>query len=191
MGACAMTGRWMKAAAALLAGIAIVAMPHPADAGPGEAGRGSRTNSAVGPIPTGAEYMVLVWYRGDDALGTFEHQTYDVRKGEYTEAVTDWIRMMRKKYPRHVVRVLPVDLDRERGATEMLKVGSVIRGELLMAAAQSGVVLGAPIRIGPGPYATQRPSSRPGVRPGSSRPSNLNPPGASMPFPIPYPRPHP
>ena len=186
-----MTSRWVKAAVALLAGIAIIATPRPAAAGPGDAGRGSRTNSTVGPIPAGAEYMVLVWYRGDDALGTFEHQTYDVRKGEYSETVTDWIRMMRAKYPRYVVRVLPVDLDRERGATEMLKVGSVIRSELLLAAAQSGVVLGAPMRIGPGPYATQRSLSRPSIRPGAGGSSHLNPPGASMPFPIPYPRPHP
>ena len=42
-------------------------------------------------------------------------------------------------------------LDRVRGATEKLKVGSVIHRELLIAAAQSGVVLGAPLRIGPGP----------------------------------------
>jgi hypothetical protein len=136
--------------------IVIAAVPGPADAGPGEAGRGQRATGVGGSDRVGVDYIVLVWYRGDDALGTFQHQTYDVRKGEYTAAVDDWLEMMRVKHPRYVVRVLPVRLDRERGDTEKLKVGSVIHRELLLAAARSGVVLGAPMQIGPGPFTSER-----------------------------------
>ena len=49
----------------------------------------------------------------------------------------------RTKYPSYVVLVRTVDLSRERGQTEKLKVGSVIYRELLVAAAESGVILGA------------------------------------------------
>ena len=95
----------------------------------------------------------------------------------------------------YIVRVRKVDLDRERGATEKLKVGSVIHRELLMAAAQSGVVLGAPIRIGPGPYrhATPGPESRHVDRDawrGRRELSSIRS-GPTSPFPVPYPRPHP
>jgi hypothetical protein len=176
------------------AAIAIAAMPGPAAAGPGEAAQGHRAADAAGLDLTGVDYVVLVWYRRVDALGTFQYQTYDARKGEYTAAVDQWIEQMRRKYPRYVVRVLPVDLDRERGATEQLKVGSVIHRELLMAAAESGVVLGAPLRLGPGPSATRRPSSRSEVwteTPGAGGSSDINPPGRFMPFPFPYVRPHP
>jgi hypothetical protein len=161
-------------------------------AGPGEAGRGSRPATATGPDLVGIDYVVLVWYRRDDPLGTFQHQVYDVRKGEYTAAVDDWIRMMREKYPRYFVQVRRVDLDRERGDTERLKVGSVIYRELLMAAAESGVVLGAPLRISPGPSAAQRPSSRTPVwteAPGAGGINDINPVGRTSPFPIPYVRP--
>jgi hypothetical protein len=178
----------------VLAAIAIAAMPRSAHAGPGEAGRGHRTAGTTGPDLAGADYVVLVWYRGDDALGTFQHQTYDVRKGEYTAAVDGWLKEMREKHPRYVVRVLPVDLDRERGATEQLRVGSVIHRELLLAAARSGVVLGAPMRIGPGPSASQRPVPRMNVwteTPGAGGSTDINPVGRTTPFPIPYPRPHP
>lgn len=188
-----MTGRCLgrSATVVMLAAFAIAAPPRPASAGPGEAGRGLNPK---GPHQAGADYMVVIWYRDDDALGTFQHQTYDVRKGEYTPAVDDWIAMMRAKYPRYEVRVLPVDLARERGATEKLKVGSVIQRELLVAAARSGVVLGAPMQISPGPYASRRPAPAMGLgagRPGAGGASNFNLPGSQFPFPMPYTRPRP
>jgi hypothetical protein len=174
--------------------IPIAGAARPAIAGPGEAARRGPT---AGSTRVGVDYIVLVWYRDDDALGTFQDQTYDVRKGEYTAAVDDWLELMRAKHPRYVVRVLEVRLDRERGDTERLKVGSVIHRELLLAAARSGVILGAPMQIGPGPYATQRPSPRMNVRPGTpgaGGASGINLPSdsaRSSPFPVPYPRPHP
>lgn len=187
-----MIGRCLgRSATALILAALAIAGPGPVDAGPGEAGRGRKT---TGPHPAGADYVVVIWYRGDDALGTFQHQIYDVRRGEYTPAVEDWLVMMRTKYPRYVARALPVDLARERGATEKLKVGSVIRRELLVAAARSGVIVGGPMRIGPGPSAPQRPEPLMHFgteSPGAGGASNLNPPANTSPFPIPYPRPHP
>ena len=174
-----------------LAILAIAATPRPAPGGPGEAGSGRRPAVV---LRDDTDYVVLVWYRGDDALGTFQYQTYDVRKGDYTPAVDDWIVMMRTKYPHYVVRALPVNLALERGDTEKLRVGSVIQRELLLAAARSGVVLGAPMRIGPGPNASPRPSSQPSVwnqAPGAGGASNLNLPGNQFPFPTPYTRPRP
>jgi hypothetical protein len=192
-----MSRRSMKGpawAVLLLTTAILMAVPGAAIAGPGEAGRGHRTVTATGPDLVGIDYVVLVWYRRDDPLGSFQYQTYAVRKGEYTGAVDDWVQMMREKYPRYLVQVRRVDLNRERGATEKLRVGSVIHRELLMAAAQSGVLLGAPMRIGPGPSATQRPSTSARTWteiPGAGGASNINPVAGTSPFPVPYPRPHP
>jgi hypothetical protein len=178
----------------LLTAAIMTATPGAAVGGPGEAGRGARPTRVTRPDLVGIDYVVLVWYRRDDPLATFQYQTYDVRQGEYTAAVDDWIRLMRARYPRYLVRVHRVDLDRERGATEQLKVGSVVHRELLMAAAESGVILGAPLRIGTGPSPAQRASSRAQVfteAPGAGGASGINPPAGHSPFPVPYPRPHP
>jgi hypothetical protein len=182
-----MNSRWLGVLATMAATSPAVAF------GPGEAASGRRPGPPVKAFPKGTDYVVLVWYRRDDPLGTFEHHYYDVRKGEYTPAVDDWLALMRTKYPGYLVVVRPVDLSRERGETEKLKVGSVIYRELMIAAARSGVVVGGPITIGPGPYAGQkRPSGvtrLPAV--GGGDRTYLNPPGPSFPVPMPYPRPHP
>jgi hypothetical protein len=177
----------------LTAGISIAAT-RADGAGPGEAGQGHRPAGEKRLDMAGIDYVVLIWYRRDDPLGTFQNQIYDVRKGEYTPAVDDWLKEMREKYPRYVVRVHRVDLARERGATEKLKVGSVIHRELLMAAALSGVVLGAPLQIGPGPYASQRQAPRTNVwteTPGAGGASSINPVTGTLPFPFSYGRPRP
>jgi hypothetical protein len=150
--------------------------------------------------PGAADFRVVVWYHRDQPLETFKYQVYDQRKGEYTPAVEDWITLIRTKYPAFQVRVRTVFLDREKGATEALKVGSVIREELLGAAALQGVFLGTPA-LGP--------SARPlfprieaqtapaglgrSAAPGATFPnrSYLYPQGPSFPVPVPYPRPHP
>jgi hypothetical protein len=142
--------------------------------GPGEAAGSPR------PGPIRADFIVLIWYRRDDPLGSFQHQTYDVRKGQYTKAVDDWVRDARTNHPSYTVLVRPVDLSRERGRTEKLKVGSVIYRELLSVAAGSGVMLGAPVNIGAGPYAGQGQTSRSYRMPPPGRdflgpgPNNLN-----------------
>src|SRR5262249_54571446 len=99
---CAMSRRWMKgpAGAVLLLTTAILtAAPGGAGAGPGEAGRGPRSAVEGRPDLAGIDYVVLIWYRRDDPLGTFQYQSYDVRTGEYTPAVDDWLKEMREKYP--------------------------------------------------------------------------------------------
>lgn len=175
------------AAIALILGTALAA-PPPTAAGPGAAGRGPRSPRSA------ADYVVLVWYRRDDPLGTFRYRYYDARKGEYTPAVDDWLRLLREKYPRYEARALPVDLSREEGRTEKLKVGSVIHRELILAAAEAGIVPGAPMTLAPGPHAdAQRPARslpRPET-PGAGGSTPINPVGAPTPFPMPYTRPHP
>ena len=73
--------------------------------GPGEAAGGRQ---AVRPIPNPADFLVVIWYRRDDPLGTFAHQVYDVRKGEYTTAVDEWVRNTRTNYPAYLVLTRPV-----------------------------------------------------------------------------------
>jgi hypothetical protein len=144
----------------LVTTIAIGVAPRSTHAAQGETGREQATAQRSGLDVRGVHFVVLVWYRQDDPLGTFQSQSYDVRKGEYTGAVDDWLKLMREKHPRYVVRVLKVDLAREKGATEKLKVGSVIHRELLFAAAQAGVVLGAPLQISQGPSTSQSQTPR-------------------------------
>jgi hypothetical protein len=135
-----------------------------------------------------------VWYRRDDALGTFKYQFYDVRKGEFTAAVQAWINHIPVKYSKYIVRVHDVDLKREKGETEMLKVGSVIKRDLMDAAAMSGIAVGSGLRTSPGALylgPSQTPSmNRPLNLPSVDR-SFLNPPPTPFPVPVPYPRPHP
>jgi hypothetical protein len=145
------------------------------------------------------DFKVAIWYRRDRPLETFRYQIYDLRKGEYTAAVDEWLRLMRTKFSAYESLVRDVDLAREKGETDSLKVGSIIRQELLAAAAIEGVFLGgAP----GGPTLSRGP--RPGLPPrtelmgrpsplgaGLSPPIDLNPPRPSFPVPVPYPRPHP
>ena len=96
--------------------------------------------------------------------------------------------------------VRDVDLAREKGETESLKVGSIIQQELLAAAAMEGVFLGG-AAAGPAPaiayqawtsFRTRAGSAgRSPLRPGLSGTIDLNPPRPSFPVPVPYPRPHP
>jgi hypothetical protein len=184
-----MIGRPEKLAATVMMLGTLLAAPPTLRAGPGAAGRGPRPSRPV------ADYLVLIWYRADDPLGTFRYRSYDARKGEYTPAVDDWVRLMRQRFARYEVRVLPVSLAREKGGTDKLKVGSVIRRELLLAAARSGVVLGAPLSVGPAPRGDGLPSvrtdPRPSRTPGAGGSTNINPVTPPMPFPMPYTRPHP
>jgi len=146
------------------------------------------------------DFKVLVWYRRDDPLGTFKYEVYDLRKGEYTVAVDTWLKNIENNYPAYRVAVRSVDLKRERGETEMLKVGSVIKRDLLVAAGMAGVFVdgGASASPGlslgmsrvPGPGASGGSLNRSPGSAGSDR-SYLNPTESPFPVPIPYPRPHP
>jgi hypothetical protein len=157
--------------------------------GPGEAAGSSQRGQAAA-----ADFKVLVWYRRDDALGTFKYQTYDLRTGEYSAAVDAWIKDIPVKYPAYIVLVRNVDLKREKGETEQLKVGSVIKRELMVAAAMSGVAIGEGFRSRPGPTylgpSQGFSANRSAALPKTDRSFlNQNPP--SFPVPVPYPRPHP
>jgi hypothetical protein len=155
---------------------------------------------AQSPAAHQADFKLVVWFHHDRPLETFKYQAYDVRKGEYTPKVDEWLELMRSKYRGYEVIVREVDLSREKGATELLKVGAVIKRELLAAAALQGVFVGEP-----GMTVTARPPSlQPGrrvspdllrgpapLRRGMPGSLDLNPPAPSFPVPMPYSRPHP
>jgi hypothetical protein len=173
-------------------------------AGASDQASAPRAESQAPPSATshGADFVVAIWYRRDQPLDTFKYQVYDLRKGQYSKAVDDWLALMRAKYTTYVVIVRTVNLDDELGQTESLKVGSVIKRELLAAAALQGVFLGKEGSAGlprsflpwpgvqPAPVPTLRPSPVRAGLPGAGV-RNLNPPGPSFPVPMPYPRPHP
>jgi hypothetical protein len=160
-----------------------------------QANSDGRTKVTVG----GTDFKVVIWYRRDRPLETFKYQVYDLRRGEYTPAVDAWVELVRTKYTAYHVALHRVDLADEQGDTESLKVGSVVKRELMAAAALEGVVIGygvpgyqvptiAPTTTLPARMSSTRPPLQ-GSTP--DRSSYLNPPGASLPFPVPYPRPHP
>jgi hypothetical protein len=165
-----------------------------------KAATGSESSNTVRRAARAPDFKVLVWYRKNDPLGTFKYEVYDVRKGEYTAAVETWVRNIEKNYPAYFVVARGVDLKQERGETEQLKVGSVIKRELMVAAAMSGVFVGGGGSLSPGPglELNRTPATAPSVgsmnRPlgsaGIDR-SYLNPPTTPFPVPVPYPRPHP
>ncbi len=146
------------------------------------------------------DFRVVLWYRRDRPLAPFIYPFYDLRKGQYTPAVNAWVHLMRTKYTAYQVVLRDVNLEDEKGETEILKVGAVVKRELMAAAALEGVVIGYGV---PGfhlPTITPTNSLSVPARinqpaaPGATvdRSSYLNPPGGtSFPFPMPYPRPHP
>lgn len=168
------------------------------------AGPGPAAHQTISPAPPlaasrHADFKVAVWYRRDRPLETFRYQVYDLRKGEYTRAVDDWLALMKTRFPGYLAVLRDVDLARVKGETELLKVGSIIRQELLAAAAMEGVFLGGapagPLRSSlPGPGLPSAPELRSLSTPPGQRVSpsvDLNPPRSSFPVPVPYPRPHP
>ncbi len=164
--------------------------------GPGEAAARSSSRPAGQRAAGRVDFKVVVWYRKNDSLGTFKYQVYDVQKGEYTAKVDEWVKDVQAKYPGYYVVVRDVDLTREKGETEMLKVGSVIDRELVVAAGLAGIAIGAGRRsnwtpfFGPGGGSTSTTANRtPGLirSPGGNR-DFLAP--TPVPFPVPVPYPH-
>lgn len=165
--------------------------------------RGQEPASATAPESPAdaphADYKVVAWFDRARPIESFQYQVYDVRKGDYTPAVDAWVALMAAKYPGYEVAVRDVDLAREKGPTEIRKVGAVVHRELLAAAAAEGVFLdGAPPRrivarrpltprlvpiegpFAPSPYL-------PSARMRFLQPSTP----VGFPVPMPYPRPHP
>ncbi len=175
----------------------LVTIPSGAAAGfgPGEAAARSQPTSAREHSAAGnADFGVVFWYRRADPLATFQYQIYDLRKGEYTPAVETWIKDVEKKYPAYTAFMRNVNLAIEQGETEKLKVGAVIKRELTVAAALTGVILGSPINSSARPFESLQGLGSPATRrssPISSDRSFLNPAPIPFPVPVPYPRPHP
>jgi hypothetical protein len=180
----------------------LAALGVPDRAFPARAQSPAQPAGSVSTASARVDFKVITWFRRDQPLATFKYQIYDVRKGEYTPAVDAWLELMRTKHPAYEVTVRNVDLAREKGQTEMLKVGSVIRRELAAVAGLEGVFVGDGISAGLNrlPTFTAGPGS-PTARQGSFRPRPLgpqvdrslyaNPPSSGFPFPVPFPRPRP
>jgi hypothetical protein len=169
---------------------------------PARAQAPSRHAGSFANPPSRIDYKVITWFRRDQPLATFKYQFYDVRNGEYTPAVDTWLELMRTKHPAYVVTVRHVDITREKGQTEMLKVGSVIKRELAAVAGLEGVFVGDGTAAGISRLPAFTPSLgsstapkglfRPGpMGPRIDRSLYANPPSSGFPFPVPYPRPHP
>jgi hypothetical protein len=165
----------------------------------GAAGPQANAPGATVATPRLTDFKVVLWYRRDRPLDTFKYQIYDLRKGQYTPAFDAWVQLLRTKYTAYHVTVRDVVLEDETGETEMLKVGAVVKRELMAAAALEGVVVGygvpgfqlpaiAPRTDLAAPSRISQPAT-PGAAFGRS--SYLNPPWPSFPFPMPYPKPHP
>ena len=117
----------------------------------------ARERPPPGPVPNAApdllrkaDFRVLVWYRRNDPLGTFKYEAYDLRRTQNLRGIDAWLTEMQMKHPAYVVIVRDVDLKRERGQTESLKVGSVIQRELMIAAGLAGLVPGGGLSPHPG-----------------------------------------
>jgi hypothetical protein len=193
----------MKNACSLGLGLALlVALGSTDRAVPAPAQTPSKPAGSASTSPARIDFKVITWFRRDQPLATFKYQIYDVRKGEYTPAVDAWLDLMRTKHPAYEVTVRNVDLAREKGQTEMLKVGSVIKRELAAAAGLEGILVGdgtteglnrpRTLTPGLGPSTATRGLVRPGpLGPRIDRSLYANPPSSGFPFPVPYPRPHP
>jgi hypothetical protein len=168
-----------------------------------------------------ADYVVAFWYLRADPLTSLRHKVYDVRKGQYTRAVTDWLETMRTRYPTYAAYLKEVRLSPDSGATEAKQLATVILQEYVE---KGGPYGGLGIRDEYGLYGgagrldglvrpgSPRPLSDLNRRstvseyirgygfvasPGANRPPNfLSSPGQGSsglpgPFPYPYVRPHP
>lgn len=178
-----------------LIGMGICNQANAAEFGPGEAAaRFNPPSSGSEPGHGHADFKVLVWYRRADPLATFKYQVYDLRKGEFTPAVAAWIKTVDAEYPTYTAFTREVYLNAENGKTDALKVGSVLKRELTVAAALSGVILGSPINNRDRPFESLRSSNASISRQTGSLPNDrsfLNTSPAPFPVPMPYPRPHP
>ena len=69
---------------------------------------GPGANSLDAGASAPAEFKVAYWFDRRDPLNTFRFQAYDLRKGEYTAAVDEWLRRMKTSYPRYEAYVKEV-----------------------------------------------------------------------------------
>jgi hypothetical protein len=157
---------------------------------------GAEQGGAAPVVAPRPDFKVVFWYRRSRPIETFQYQVYDVRKGEYTQAVIDWQEMMRARFPGYEVAVRDVSLEREKGPNEARKVGAVVHRELLAVAAEQGVFAGPFGPAATGLRIDRSPAVAAGIGPARVVPPYsplLGPPALPMGFPVPmpYPRPHP
>jgi hypothetical protein len=169
----------------------------PKPAGPKPPGQPREVGSAVA-APSMAEYKVVFWFDGT----TWRSQAYDLRKGEYTAAVDDWVKRIEfdafgfvRPGPMATVRKIslpesPVESLRERLAGAIRdELERTLRGK----PGPPGRRVASPVSIdnAPGPrghLAPRRPARGTMLTPGASRVGPFNPP---RPLPSPYPFPYP
>jgi hypothetical protein len=162
-----------------------------------------------------ADYKVAFWYRRADPLSSMRHQVYDLRQGQYTAAVDEWLRTMRTTRPDYDAYVKDFRVDPESGESARKQLATMILGEYLDRGGPNG---GYGVRDAQGIYGS---GARPALigtprvgtwavpalpsegstylrgygflsAPGANRPpSYALPPTTTSPFPYPYVRPHP
>lgn len=163
--------------------------------------KGPDATRAAKPARPEPDYKVVFWFARDG----LKHQVYDVHKGQYTQAVDDWVNQLEFDssgyvIPGRMATTRSVYLKDEPGTTETEKLAVAIQREELR-------ILGkgpGPSRYLPPPRFTFETPERRAGRYEVYRPILLGPmfaPGASEPLftapqplspvPYPYPRPHP
>jgi hypothetical protein len=140
---------------------------------------GSRADAPLPEKPAQSKgpLKVVCWYYKRDPVQTYQHKVYDVSKGQYTQAVDDWLKLVKKRYPDYVAYVRTLDLNPQSSETEQQQVAHLIGRELTVIAAhyygidphglqfpnQPGSA-GRSLGVGPSPFFSGTPSS-PGIRP--------------------------
>jgi hypothetical protein len=158
---------------------------------------------------SGPDYKIAFWYRRSDPLSSMLHQVYDLRHGQYTRAVDDWLATMHRSHPDYDAYIKDLRIDPRAAESDRKQLATAILREY---ADRVGPSEGYGLRdalglygpgglrglIGPGvsPAPTRASHYARGYgfvdSPGASRsPSFLAPPGPASPFPYPYVRPHP
>jgi hypothetical protein len=170
-------------------------------------GNGPRmTATRERPTPVRPDFKVVFWFDG----ATPRHQVYDVRKGQYTRAVEDWVHRHQEEIdefgyasPGAMAIVRDISLEDEPGRTEQEKLEAGVRrisqtvyavapaalSRLVKRYVQDSRCTGGP-KIG-GPRRPMRPLPEVGPGRWEDRSYLDNPRPDAFPVPYPYPRPHP
>jgi hypothetical protein len=158
------------------------------------------------PTPAGPDFKVVFWFDG----ATLRHRVYDVREGQYTRAVEDWVHRHQQEIdefgyasPGAMAIVRDISLEHEPGRTEREKLEAGVRrvsqtvyavdraalSRLVERYAQDSQRTCGP-KIG-GPRRPMRPLPEVGPGRWEDRSYLDNPQPYAFPVPYPYPRPHP
>jgi hypothetical protein len=145
------------------------------------------------PAPR-SDLAILIWFDGRDPLRTFHHRVYDRRRGQYTDAVNAWRRMVHARYPHYVAAVRYVDVGGRDTAAVVRETVAAERNELT--AATTRVRTRSSHHVSPPAPRTRSATRAPhpiggAGAPGAAGISSGGPPPYTFPVPYPYPRPHP